>query len=58
VQSTKFNNSTKYIQLFGAMLLGIVFIASQIFLFKNIIFIISAIFVILGLKVLLNKLYS
>ena len=58
VQSTKYNNSTKYIQLFGAILLGIGFIVSQIFLFKNIIFIITAIFVILGLKVLLNKLYS
>ena len=58
VQSTKFNNSTKYIQLFGAILLGIVLIASQIFLFKNIIFLIIAIFVILGVKVLLNKIYS
>lgn len=58
VQSTKFNNSTKYFQLLWAVLLGLVLIASQIFLFKNIIFIITAIFVILAVKVLLNKIYS
>jgi hypothetical protein len=58
MQSTKFNNSTKYIHLFGAILLGIVLIASQIFLFKNIIFLITAIFVILVVKVLLNKIFS
>jgi hypothetical protein len=58
VQSTKFNNSTKYFQLLWAILLGLVLIASQIFLFKNIIFIITAIFVILAVKVLLNKIYS
>jgi hypothetical protein len=40
------------------VLLGVVLIASQIFLFKNIIFIITAIFVILAVKVLLNKIYS
>jgi len=58
VHSTKFNNSTKYFQLLWAVLLGVVLIASQIFLFKNIIFIITAIFVILAVKVLLNKIYS
>lgn len=58
VQSTKFNNSTKYLHLFGAILMGIILIASQIFIFKNIMFIITAIFVILAVKVLLNKLYS
>jgi hypothetical protein len=58
VQSTKFNNSTKYFQLLWAILLGLALIASQIFLFKNIIFIITAIFVILAVKVLLNKIYS
>lgn len=55
VPATKFNNSTKYLNLFAAILLGVVLVASQIFVFKNIIFFITAIFVILAVKVLLNK---
>lgn len=58
VPATKFNNSTKYFNLLGAILLGIVLVASQIFVFKNILFFITAIFVILAVKVLLNKIYS
>lgn len=58
VPATKFNNSTKYFNLLGAILLGIVLVASQIFVFKHIIFFITAIFVILAVKVLLNKIYS
>jgi hypothetical protein len=56
--ATKFNNSTKYFNLLGAILLGIILVASQIFVFKNILFFITAIFVILAVKVLLNKIYS
>ncbi len=55
VPATKFNSSTKYLNVFLAILLGIVLVASQIFVFKNIIFFITAIFVILVVKVLLNK---
>lgn len=58
VPATKFNNSTKYLNLLGAILLGIVLVASQIIVFKNILFFITAIFVILAVKVLLNKIYS
>jgi hypothetical protein len=58
IPATKFNNSTKYFNLLGAILLGIVLVASQIFVFKNIIFLITAIFVILAVKVFLNKIYS
>jgi hypothetical protein len=55
---SKFNNSTKYLQLLLAIILGIVLIFTQIFVFKNFIFFITSIFVILLLIVLLNKIYK
>ncbi len=58
VPVSKFNNSTKYLQLLLAIILGIVLLITQIFVFKNFIFFITAIFVILLLIVLLNKIYK
>lgn len=52
---SKFGSSSRYIQILVAMLIGIVFVVSQIIVFMNFIFFIIAIFVILLLIVLLNK---
>ncbi|MFA7359539.1 MAG: hypothetical protein WC139_00735 [Candidatus Kapaibacterium sp.] len=58
VPVSKFNNSSKYLQILVSILLGIVFIISQIFIFANFIFFIIAIFVILLIIVFLNKIYK
>lgn len=58
VPPSKFNNASKYLQLLFSLLLGIVFILSQIFIFANFIFFIITIFVILLIIVFLNKIYS
>lgn len=58
VPVSRFNNSTKYVQLLIAIALGIVLTLTQVFVFKNFIFFITAIFVILVLIILLNKIYK
>ncbi len=58
VPVSKFNNSSKYLQILVSLLLGIVFIISQVFVFANFIFFIITIFVILLIIVFLNIIYK
>lgn len=58
VPPSKFNNTSKYLQLLISIMLGIVFILSQIFIFANFIFFIITIFVILLIIVFINKIYT
>lgn len=55
---SKFNNSSKYLQILISLLIGIMFVVSQIFVFVNFMFFIITIFVILLMILFLNKIYK
>jgi ABC-2 type transport system permease protein len=55
IENTKFNTSSKYLDILYVILFGIVFIVSQIFIFKSIIFVLIAVPVLAVISYLLNK---
>ncbi|MCE1165552.1 MAG: hypothetical protein LWX07_09150 [Bacteroidetes bacterium] len=55
VESTKFNSSSKYIEILVVTLFGIVFFVSQIFIFKSIIFVLLGALALAVISYFLNK---
>ncbi len=55
VEITKYNNSSKYLEILIVIFFGIVFFVSQIFIFKNIIFVLLTAAVLAVISYFLNK---
>lgn len=55
LESTKFSSASKFIEIFIAMILGIILFLIQIFVFQNIIFVIITILLFTTVSILLNR---
>ncbi len=54
-ESTKFSSASKFIEVFIAMILGMILFLIQIFVFQNIIFVIISILLFIIISILLNR---
>ena len=55
IEGTKFNNSSKYIEILFVIIFGVVFFVSQIFIFKSIIFVLLGALALTVISYFLNK---
>lgn len=55
LESTKFSSASKFIEVFIAMILGIILFLIQIFVFQNIIFVIITVLLFTTVSILLNR---
>jgi hypothetical protein len=55
LESSKFNSTSKFLEVLLTMLIGIVIFVGQIFIFQNVIFVVAAIAVMLIVSVLINR---
>lgn len=55
IEGTKFNNSSKYIEILLVTFFGVVFFVSQIFIFKSIIFVLLGVLIFAVISYFLNK---
>ena len=55
LESTKFSSASKFIEIFIAMIMGMILFLIQIFVFQNIIFVIITVFFFTAVSILLNR---
>lgn len=55
LENSKFNSTSKFIEILFTILLGIIIFVSQIFVFQNIIFVVASVIILTGISVLLNR---